>query len=88
MGKSRFFSIPAQAEIILSLVLVFSIAGTLSAQIKMTASEAQVLRTLVKAQAEITNTITSDFTQYKHLDFLANDIESSGKLVFKAPELG
>ena len=32
--------------------------------------------------------ITSDFTQYKHLDFLSDDIESKGKLAFKAPDSG
>mgnify|MGYP000580841620 CR=1 FL=1 len=36
---------------------------------------------------EKTKTITADFTQYKHLDFLSNDIESSGKLAFKAPNM-
>ena len=53
----------------------------------MTSSEATTLRSKVKVQAEKTKTISSDFTQYKHLDFLSNDIESNGKLAFKAPDL-
>ncbi|MGB5556310.1 MAG: outer membrane lipoprotein carrier protein LolA [Flavobacteriaceae bacterium] len=53
----------------------------------MTSEEAQALKILVKKQAETTTTIVSDFTQYKHLDFLDNDIESKGKLAFKSPDL-
>ena len=34
-----------------------------------------------------TKTITSDFVQYKHLDFLANDIITKGNLAFKTPDL-
>ncbi len=59
----------------------------LNAQTKLTSSEAEKLRAIVKEQAEKTRTITSDFTQYKHLDFLANDIESKGKMAFKAPDM-
>ena len=36
---------------------------------------------------EQTKTISSDFTQYKHLDFLSNEIVTKGNLVFKAPDL-
>ncbi|RSK42129.1 outer membrane lipoprotein carrier protein LolA [Mangrovimonas spongiae] len=53
----------------------------------MTTSEAQNLKTLVKSQAKTTKTIVSDFTQYKHLDFLSNDIITKGMLHFKAPNL-
>ncbi len=53
----------------------------------MSTAEATALRTKVKAQAKITTTVSSDFTQYKHLDFLSNDIESKGTLAFKAPDI-
>lgn len=53
----------------------------------MSAEEANALKTAVKQQAAATTTITSDFTQYKHLDFLSEDIESKGKLAFKVPDL-
>ncbi len=53
----------------------------------MTSTEADKLRTMVKEQAEKTKAITSDFTQYKHLDFLANDIESKGKMAYKFPDM-
>lgn len=89
MGKSKttFIVIPAKAGIWLSFLLVFFGAGTLSAQIKMTPTEANTLKTSVKQLADATTTITSNFTQYKHLDFLSDDIESKGKLAFKAPNL-
>lgn len=51
----------------------------------MSTEEAYSLQELVKQKALQTKTITSDFVQYKHLDFLSNDIESSGKLAYKSP---
>jgi len=69
------------------ILFFFLLLSTLSAQTEMTASEATALRTMVKEKAEKTETITSDFIQYKHLDFLSNDIKSEGKLAFKTPDL-
>lgn len=57
------------------------------AQTKMSNAEASQLKEKVKALSLTTKTISSDFVQYKHLDFLDNDIETSGKLAFKAPDL-
>jgi len=54
-------------------------------QEKMTTAEAILLKEKVKAQAAETKTITSDFVQYKHLDFLTNDIVTKGNLAFKIP---
>lgn len=71
--------------LLLFIGLVFS--TLLSAQTEMSSEDANILRTKVKQQAETVSTITSDFTQYKHLDFLADDIESSGKLAFMEPDL-
>jgi len=53
----------------------------------MSVSDAITLRTKVKEVAAKTETVRSDFTQYKHIDFLSNDIESSGQLAFKAPDM-
>ncbi|MDO6789299.1 outer membrane lipoprotein carrier protein LolA [Tamlana sp. 1_MG-2023] len=53
----------------------------------MTAKEASDLKLKVKTLAKDVQSISSDFTQYKHLDFLDNDIKSTGKLAFKAPDL-
>ncbi|KAB1069195.1 outer membrane lipoprotein carrier protein LolA [Tamlana haliotis] len=53
----------------------------------MTTEEASALKLKAQAFAKDTESIFSDFTQYKHLDFLDNDIKSTGKLAFKAPDL-
>ncbi len=70
-----------------SLLSLLFFSGTALAQIQMSTGEATALRAKVKAQAEVTKTISSDFTQYKHLDFLSNDIKSKGTLAFKAPNI-
>jgi len=67
-------------------ILFFTILS-LNAQTKMNTSEANVLKATVKALSDETETITADFVQYKHLDFLSNDIESNGKLAFKSPDM-
>jgi outer membrane lipoprotein carrier protein len=66
--------------------ILFFVVFAVQGQTKMTVSEASALKEIVKQQAAITKTIASDFTQYKHLDFLTNDIITSGKLNFKAPD--
>jgi outer membrane lipoprotein carrier protein len=67
--------------------LLFFIVFASHAQTKMNDSEASALKAKVKVLATSTKTISSDFVQFKHLDFLDNDIETSGKLAFKAPDL-
>lgn len=69
------------------IFLLFFISVAIQAQTKMSAPEAEALKTLVKNQALTTKTISSDFTQYKHLDFLSNDIVTKGTLAFKTPNL-
>ena len=53
----------------------------------MSSAEASILKETVKALSNQTKTITSDFVQFKHLDFLSNDIKSTGKLAFKSPSI-
>ena len=67
-------------------ILFLNVLAT-SAQTKMSATEANTLKNTVKALSEKTETITSDFIQYKHLDFLSNNIKSEGKLAFKSPNV-
>jgi len=69
------------------LYILFLVASTVHSQQKMSTAEATVLKEKVKAQSALTKTITSDFVQYKHLDFLSNDIITKGYLVFKTPNL-
>lgn len=51
----------------------------------MTPSEISLFKEKVISESKSTKSIKSDFVQYKHLDFLANDVKTSGKMVFKAP---
>jgi len=69
------------------LYLLFLMVVTVHSQEKMTTTEATILKEKVKAQAAETKTITSDFVQYKHLDFLTNDIITKGDLAFKTPNM-
>ena len=53
---------------------------------KMTASEIAVF-TNVSASASAIRTLKADFIQYKHMSFLSKDIETSGKIIFKEPDV-
>ena len=65
--------------------ILFFIATAVNAQTKMGSTEAAKLKAKVKAHAASVKTLLSDFAQYKHLDFLSNDIVTTGKLAFKSP---
>lgn len=72
----------------LLLFLFIAIGGPIQAQeTAMNASEIAAFKEKVIASAKATQTIKTDFVQYKHLDFLANDVKTSGNMVFKAPNL-
>jgi len=68
------------------LTLVLSI-GISAQERAMNTQEITVLKAKVKTLAEKTSIIQSDFVQYKHMDFLANDIETKGKMAYKSPKL-
>lgn len=68
------------------LLMLFIVTLSLKAQEqKMNAAEVTAFKNAVNATAKNTKTLTTDFVQYKHMDFLSNDIETSGKMSFKAP---
>lgn len=67
------------------IYILFFMVFAVNAQTKMSTAESNILKAKVKARATTTNTLLSDFTQYKHLDFLSQDIITSGKLAFKSP---
>jgi len=60
---------------------------TFAQETTMNASEIEAFKLQVSTASKNTKTITSDFVQFKHLDFLDNDIKTEGKLAFKAPGL-
>ncbi len=68
--------------VLFCIVYVSSITAQESA---MTASEISTFKEKVISESKLTRTIKSDFVQYKHLDFLANDVKTSGKMAFKSP---
>lgn len=75
MNKLIFFFI--------SLIVSANVLG----QKELQADEIQKVKQEIKKTAKAIETIKSDFVQYKHLDFLSNDITTYGKLAFKAPNL-
>lgn len=69
------------------LSLIFLLLGfaMVAQETTMTPDEIISFKEKVIAESQSTKTITSDFVQYKHLDFLSNDVKTSGKMAFKAP---
>jgi outer membrane lipoprotein carrier protein len=65
-------------------LLVTALTATAQEQ-KMSAAEITSFKSAVNATAKNTKTLTTDFVQYKHMDFLSKDIETSGKMSFKSP---
>ncbi|WP_163398595.1 outer membrane lipoprotein carrier protein LolA [Flavobacterium fluviatile] len=69
-------------------LLILFISGSLFAQEqKMTAAEISKFKEDVNVVSKKIKTLSTDFVQYKHLDFLSKDIETSGKMFFKEPAL-
>ncbi len=67
-------------------VFFIFIGGILFAQeTSMNADEVASFKQKVILESKSTKTIKSDFIQFKHLDFLSNDVKTSGKMAFKAP---
>ena len=62
-------------------------ASAIHAQKSMTTQEIADFKKSVKSVASKTKTIRSDFDQYKHMEFLSDDIKTSGLMQFKAPNL-
>jgi outer membrane lipoprotein carrier protein len=69
-------------------LLILFLSGNLFAQEqKMTAAEIASFKEDVNVVSKKIKTLSTDFVQYKHLDFLSKDIETSGKMLFKEPSL-
>jgi outer membrane lipoprotein-sorting protein len=67
------------------LFLLTAVFTATAQEQKMSTAEITTFKNAVNATAKSTKSLTTDFVQYKHMDFLAKDIETSGKMVFKAP---
>lgn len=67
-------------------LFVILISFAITAQERELSVTASVeLKNSVIEKSKNTSSIISNFEQYKHLDFLSNDIKSTGKLTYKSP---
>ena len=71
----------------IALVILFISSSLFAQEQKMTAAEITQFKEDVNIVAKKIKTLSTDFVQYKHLDFLSKDIETSGKMVFKETAL-
>ena len=69
------------------LIVNFWNVSLLAQEQKMTEIEITAFKQSVSLVSKKTKSLSSDFVQYKHLDFLSKDIETSGKMYFKEPNL-
>lgn len=66
------------------LLTIILLSTAVFGQQKMTSAQISKLKTEVKKLATSTQTITANFKQTKHIDFLSNDVVSKGKMYYKA----
>lgn len=72
---------------IVALFLVGICFKTFSQEQIMTKNETVAFKQAVAVVSKKIKTLSTDFVQYKHLDFLSKDIETSGKMIFKEPDM-
>jgi outer membrane lipoprotein-sorting protein len=70
---------------ILALFLSINSLAVFAQEQKMSDSEMAIFKQNVNTVAKKIQTLSADFVQYKHMDFLSKDIETSGKMFFKEP---
>ena len=70
---------------IITLFLIGFQFKSLAQEQKMSESEIVSFKQSVSVVSKKIKTLSTDFVQYKHLDFLSKDIETSGKMIFKEP---
>ena len=56
-------------------------------EVMLSVSETETFKNKVSETAQGSKTIVNTFTQLKHIDFLSDDIKSSGELYFKSPNI-
>ena len=67
------------------IIMFFLLAGNLAVaqETKMSAAEITVFKDKVAKESQNIKTLKTDFVQFKHMDFLEKDIESTGEMYFK-----
>lgn len=76
-----------KSRVIAFFFLIFISDIMVAQEQKMSAAEITSFKAEVEKESKTIKTIKTDFTQYKHMDFLSKDIETSGRMSFKAPNL-
>lgn len=72
----------------ISFLLTLFFTLVINAQVtKMSVAEIAKFKSSVEKESKTIKSLKTDFIQYKHLDFLSKDIETSGKMVLKSPNL-
>ena len=72
-------------DCIIVLAMCFFIGFSFAQEQKMSESETVNFKQSVGIVAKKIKSMSSDFVQYKHMNFLSKDVESSGKMLFKEP---
>ncbi|WP_136668236.1 outer membrane lipoprotein carrier protein LolA [Flavobacterium sp. H122] len=69
------------------LIVIFSFLSIVlfAQEQKMSPAEITNFKNDVEKETKNIKSLKTDFIQYKHMDFLSKDIETSGKMAFKAP---
>lgn len=76
-----------KSRVIAFFFLIFVSNIMIAQEQKMSAAEITSFKAEVEKESKTIKTIKTDFTQYKHMDFLSKDIETSGRMSFKTPNL-
>ena len=72
-------------KVFLAIFLISMTLHVFSQEQKMSSSEIANFKATVEKDTKTIKSLKTDFVQYKHLDFLSKDIETSGKMAFKSP---
>ena len=75
------------SKLFLFCFCLVSFTTGLAQKTPLSASEIKTFKEKAIARNSAITSIKSDFTQYKHLDFLTDDIVTKGQILYKAPEL-
>ncbi|WP_339610661.1 outer membrane lipoprotein carrier protein LolA, partial [uncultured Planktosalinus sp.] len=71
----------------INIVLILLLSVNVFAQgEKMSNPEAETFRAKADNTAKAIHNLTTDFTQFKHMSFLSEPIETSGQMVFETPD--
>lgn len=73
-------------KLLFGLLFLFQLSLFAQEQ-KLTSAEINEFKNSVEKETKNIKSLKTDFVQYKHMDFLSKDIETSGKMAFKAPNL-